>query len=438
MDSGVATWRLKTALVLGGGAARGAYQAGVIDWMRDELAGELGLQAPIDILAGTSVGAINACFLATDARDSARQARALVDRWKALRIEDVLRIGATDVARLALDLVRRTPRHSDRSRRPSLIDPRGLHEIAGRGVVFREIGRCIQAGALDALAVSATHVATGRTTVFMHRRQGLPLPPVPRGHYQAILARIGLKHAMASAAIPVLFPPVSLGGDLFVDGGLRQNVPISPALRLGAQRVVVVTLRHQTPATPGAAHEASDRAPALEEPRELALPSGAFLLGKALDALLNDRVDEDLDRLRRTNSLLEAGTRAYGSSFEKLLNATLPPLHDAPVRYVRNLVIRPSKDLGQIAAEYARSASFLRRATGFPGRLVRRLAESEAPDQADLASYLLFDGQFAEILVDLGRADARARRDEWLRFFSSEPESEVEAAQLEACRAIGG
>ncbi|MBI5545885.1 MAG: patatin-like phospholipase family protein [Deltaproteobacteria bacterium] len=436
---------LKTALVLGGGAARGAYEAGVVSWLREALPRETGAPLRLDILAGTSVGAVNACYLATRASDHAQQARTLAERWKALKLEDVLRVGPTDLARLALDLVRRTPHQAGRSRRAGMIDPRGLQEIASRHVVWREIGRCIEAGSLEALVVTATHVASGCTTVFVQRHAKAPPPPMcVNPHYRAVSTRIGLKHAMASAAIPVLFPPVSLGGELYVDGGLRQNVPLSPALRLGAQRVVVVTLRHagevgQPPPVVEAerALAAHPGAP-IEEPRELALPSGPFLFGKALDTLLNDRVEEDLDRLRRTNALLEAGTRAYGPGFARLLNSTLLPMQGQPVRYVRTLVVRPSQDLGRLAAEFARSPEFRRRASGFAGRLVRRLADSEAPDQADLASYLMFDGAFAEILIDLGRRDAAARLGEWLRFCSDDPESEVEAAQLEELRALGG
>lgn len=443
MNSFVPSGGAKTALVLGGGAARGAYEAGVIAFVRGELARQLGGHLRLDILAGTSVGAVNACFLATRAGDPSRQGSELLERWTALKMEDVLRIGPGDIARLALAMVRRTPAHADRTRSAGLIDPRGLQEIASRHVVWREIGRSLETRALDALAVTATHVASGRTTVFIQRRNQLPLPPIPTAHYRAVAARIGLKHAMASAAIPVLFPPVTLGGQLYVDGGLRQNVPLSPALRLGAERAIIVTLRHENRLDPPEDPEPEVPAKppagqAAEEPAELALPSGPFLIGKALDALLNDRVDEDLDRLRRTNALLEAGTRAYGSSFEKLLNSSLLPMHAMPVRYVRHLVVRPSRDIGRLAAEYALSPEFRKRAGGFPGKLVRRLAESEAPDQADLASYMLFDGDFAHLLAELGRKDAEAKMPDWLRFCSPEPESRVEAAQFEARQALGG
>lgn len=423
----------KTALVLGGGAARGAFEAGVISWMREELPKDLGGPLPIQLLAGTSVGAVNACYLATRADAPDRQGDDLAERWRSLHLEDVLRVGASDVARIAFDLIRRTPARPAHAHRTGLVDPRGLQEIASRHVVWRQIGRCIERGALEALAITATHVASGRTTVFIQRREPLTgFPSRPGPHYRAVATRIGLKHAMASAAIPLLFPPVMLGGELYVDGGIRQNVPLSPAIRLGADRVIVLPLRHEETLDPSGPREA----PA-QEPRERALPSGAFLLGKALDALLNDRIDEDLDRLRQTNALLEAGTLSYGAPFSMLLNSALEAAQGHSLRYVRHLVIRPSKDLGRLAAEFIQSPEFAKRARGFQGKLVRRLAESEATDQADLASYLLFDGAFADQLIELGRKDAQARRDDWLRFCSPEPQSHVEAAQREMPRATG-
>ncbi|WP_240475412.1 patatin-like phospholipase family protein [Vulgatibacter incomptus] len=440
----------RTALVLGGGAARGAYEAGVVAYLRDELPQELGRHIDLDILTGTSVGALNACYLAGAAADPARQADELVGKWTSLRIENVLSFGARDAVRLVRDLVRRTPeRKGEEPTFGGIVDPAGLRDLVRSQVDWLDIGRNIRAGRLHALSVSCTNVATGRTTVFVQRREK-GTPPWSRDfHYRAIASRIGPTHALASAAIPLLFPAVPVGNELYVDGGLRQSVPLSPALRLGAKRVIVVSLRHQ-PVTAtilphgeriearpehGPAIETESRE-ALRKPKKGAAshevyPTAAFLAGKTLDALLLDRIDEDLNRLRRFNSILEAGTRSYGPDFETVLNTAFQPMRHHPMSWIRNILVHPSQGLGAMAADYARSPEFRKRASGFVGSLVRRLAESEAEDRADLVSYLLFDGGFAARLAELGRSDARARRDEWIRFFSPEPESEAEAAQLE-------
>lgn len=444
--------RLRTALVLGGGAARGAWEAGVLSWLRDELPKDLGQHVPIEILAGTSVGAINACYIAGSAQTPEKQGRGLVDRWLGLRVEDVLRIGPGDLARTLRDLLRRRPPTGD-AKAGGLVDPKGLEDLVRHQIPWRDISRNIRSGVVTALSVSATRVATGHTTVFIQRRER-DAPPWSRDpHYRALAARIGPYHALASAAIPVLFPAVPVGGELYVDGGLRQNVPISPALRLGAERVIVLSLRHRPVATallpPGADMQpppdggqgpeapAEGRRKLRTEQEPPPYPSVPFLVGKTLDALLLDRVDEDLNRLRRFNAILDAGTRAWGPSFERVLNSALEPMRNTRMRYVRNLLVHPSEDLGRLAAEYCRSAEFRRRASGLVGSLLRRMVESEARDKADLASYLLFDGGFASILVELGRRDAASRREQWLRFFSDEPECAAEAAQMEERLADG-
>src|SRR5690606_6376977 len=280
---------------------------------------------------------------------------------------------------------------------------------------------------VHALSVSCTRVSTGQATVFVQRSDRTPVR-VQDLHYRAIPTRIGPSHALASAAIPLLFPAVRIGGELYVDGGLRQNVPLSPALRLGAHRVIVISLRKR-PVSDGLTPGGESRPVESASPSERAYPSAAFLLGKTLNALLQDTLDEDLHRLRKFNALLEAGTVAYGPSFEEVIAKGMK--RSQPMRWVRNILVHPSVDIGSLAADYARSAEFRKRADDFVGRILRRMAESEASDRADLVSYLLFDGGFAEILIDLGRADARARRDEWIRFFSDEPESEAEAVQFD-------
>lgn len=414
-------------MVMSGGAARGAYEAGVISYLRDELQPELGRPLPLEILAGTSVGAINACFLAGSAHEAESQGRAICARWKDLEVRDILRFGVGDVMRVVRELTRRAPAPSADASVGGLVDPRGLREMVRKVVSWPQIGRNVRAGLVHALSVSCTRVSTGQATVFVQRSDRTPVR-VQDLHYRAIPTRIGPSHALASAAIPLLFPAVRIGGELYVDGGLRQNVPLSPALRLGAHRVIVVSLRKRPVSdelTPGGESRPVESA----SPSERAYPSAAFLLGKTLNALLQDTLDEDLHRLRKFNALLEAGTVAYGPSFEEVIAKGMK--RSQPMRWVRNILVHPSVDIGSLAADYARSAEFRKRADDFVGRILRRMAESEASDRADLVSYLLFDGGFAEILIDLGRADARARRDEWIRFFSDEPESEAEAVQLE-------
>ncbi len=416
---------LKTGLVLAGGAARGAYEAGVISYLRDELEPELGRPLKLDILAGTSVGAMHACYLAATCDRPREQARGLIAHWTAMKVEEVLRCGYGDIFRIFREALSKPFPHSRDIQYGGLVDPRGLRALVGQGIPWLHIGRNLRKGHLEALAISATHVGSGSATVFVQRREGGVPPWSDDPAYRAIATRIGPNHALASAAIPVVFPAIRIRGQLHVDGGLRLNVPLSPALRLGAQRVIVISLRPEA-----RVQAASVQSQAREHDREQAVASAPFLVGKMLNMLMMDRTDQDLGRMRRLNSILEAGTAAYGEGFAETLSAALYPHRSQPVRYVRELLVRPSRDLGELAAEYVRTPEFRRSGQGLAHRAILRLVEREAPREADLASYLLFDGGFAELLIDLGRKDARAQRMQWLRFFSEEPQSLAEAAMM--------
>ncbi|QRO02550.1 patatin-like phospholipase family protein [Archangium violaceum] len=415
---------LKTGLVLGGGAARGAYEAGVLSYLREELEPELGRELRLDILAGTSVGAIHACYLAATSDRPRLQGQGMRAHWTGMKVEEVLRVGMGDILRVLREALGKPAPHPRDLQYGGLVDPRGLRAIVSRGIPWLGIGRNLRKGHLDALAVSSTHVGSGRAAVFVQRHGG-GIPPWGNDpSYQAQATRISPSHALASAAIPVVFPAVRIQGELHVDGGLRLNVPLSPALRLGAQRVIVISLRHE------ALRARKLEGESLEQEREQAFATAPFLMGKMLNTLMMDRTDQDLGRLRRLNAILEAGTVAYGPGFAQTLGAVLEPHRSQPLRYVRELLVRPSKDIGALAAEYVRTPEFRRRSSGLAHKAILRLVDRDASHEADLASYLLFDGGFADILIELGRQDARALRAEWLRFWSDEPQCVSEMATM--------
>jgi len=217
---------------------------------------------------------------------------------------------------------------------------------------------------------------------------------------------IGPLHALASAAIPILFPPVRIGTELFFDGGIRQNTPISPALRLGATHVFAVGLsREVTGLQSGGEHAAP--------------PGAALVLGKILNALLLDHVTHDLEVLTRVNQLLIDGERAYGPEFLDAINKVAKP-RDVAYRRAEKMVVRPSEDIGRMAATYIRAGK-LRGSRSLARRLLT-LVDVGRATEADLASYLLFDGDFARKLIELGRADAEAKRADISAFFGSAEE----------------
>jgi NTE family protein len=219
---------------------------------------------------------------------------------------------------------------------------------------------------------------------------------------------------MASAAIPFLFPAVRLRGALYCDGSLRQHVPLSPARRLGAQALVVIN-----PRAPRAIGE--EGVPG----RERAYPGPIFLLGKVLNALSLDRIDGDVERLERINRLLEAGTRQFGPFFVERINAELVGGGEAPVVPLPLLHLQSSEDIGKLGAAYVRSRRFRERKLGVVERALAHLAERESEKEADLLSYLLFDGGFTRELMDLGRRDAKAQHDRIAAFLRSASEPDV-------------
>jgi NTE family protein len=391
------------ALVLAGGAARGAYEVGVVQYVIEEVAKEIGRDVQLDVLCGTSIGALNACALAAFADDPQGRAARLASVWCSLRLEDLIKPDLRGILSLGARWLRSEQREG------GLVDPTGLERLIRSVIPFDKIDEHLQADRLQALTVSTTHIATGRTVVFVHRKTR-DLPPwsldptiLPRA------VRIQPEHAFASAAIPLLFRAVRIDGQLHCDGGLRQNVPLSPARRLGARAVLVVNPRYIPPVT--------DDLPKVETD---AFAGPVFLLGKTLNALLLDRVDTDLARLRSINDILEAGCRRYGDDFVEQINEALGHAKGRGMRPMRSLLVRASLDIGRMATEYVSSETFARRVGGAAGRLLRLIAERDSPDESDLLSYLLFDGEFARQLVELGHADARALHDELCEFFTSE------------------
>ena len=400
-----------TALVLSGGGARGAYEAGVIRYLRDEMPARIRAHMRFEVICGTSVGAINCCFLATYNHAPEIQGQALADIWQRLNIEGVYRVGLRELLSIPKFLFGSRGRGElDEAIGPGRLggffDTSPLEQLVRRGTRWKNIGANLASGDLKALAVIATHVGSGQTHVFVQRSEpGLPAwstdPQV-----QAFHVEIGPNHALASAAIPWIFPSVEIEGEVYCDGGIKLNTPISPAVRLGADRLLVVGLK------------TSQKEKNINSLPIDRYPSALFLLGKILNALMLDKTEYELKRLERINALLDAKDELK-KDLSKTLNNIVTPLRGAPYRPIETLVIRPSEDIAKIAGRHLRQGGVAARAGGLIGPLLRRIGGG-AEDQAnDLLSYLLFDGEFAHDLIQLGMHDADAQRQEIIDFFDA-------------------
>jgi NTE family protein len=392
--------RPRVALVLSGGGARGAYEAGVLRYLREDLAGDLGGQVQFDIICGTSVGGIHACFVAGTADIAAKQGQMLCDRWESFVLEEMVTFGIREFMRAPATLLGsgHIEEIEGQRRLGGIVETQQLEKVVRRLIPWNRITLNCQQGLFESLSVTATDIGSGKTVVYVQRDNGA-LPEWSKDPFvRAQQVTMGPEHALASAALPILFPAVAVGERFFCDGGLRQNTPLSPALRLGADKVLVIGLRHKPPMSQPDVPEES-----------MPFPGAAFLVGKVLDAFLLDHIDYDLDRLRRFNALIGA-VRAVGSADDiRRFDEVVTSMRGAPYRVVEDFMIRPSADLGEIAGRIARGSRFKGSGGGAGIRLLRRLATARGADEADLLSYILFDGLYAAEVTRLGYEDARAQ-----------------------------
>lgn len=373
-------------VVLSGGGARGAYEVGVLSY----IFGDLAKSRPIDIdmVCGTSVGAVNGTFLASTVDDTVAGMVHLEEMWLELELADVLSFGLRQLSGFHRVLL------GGGNRPRGIFDARPLARIVGEGVRWKKLQENVQSGRLKALTVSATRVSTGRPVIFTEARADVEVPSELPSRATMVRSRIGPSHVLASAAIPIVFPPVLIGSSLHCDGGLRLNTPTSPAIHLGADKLLVLGVSR--PGTP---------------PTGAVRPPGAtFLLGKVLNAFLLDHVNADLQELDRINRILSDGVAMFGDDFVDVLNTNAGARGEPALRKIDALAIHPSEDIGRLAADHLEThqVKFGR----LLGRTFMKLLDVGGGGDADLASYLMFDGAFARRLIELGRRDARSMKDE--------------------------
>lgn len=399
--------RRRVGLVLSGGGARGAYEAGVLAHLFEEIYPQLPPGFEFDVLSGTSVGAIHAAYVAASAHmEPAPRSKRLLDTWKDMRVSDVLSLKAGDLFGIPLralgvsSLARRLRAGADVI--GGLIDLAPLERLVANRIPWEHLRENLARGTPGALCVSGTQVRSGRATVFMDGDLADPGPWDFDANTRAEPTEIDPRHVRASAAIPFFFPAVRIGERYYVDGGLRMNTPLSPPLRLGCERVLVIGLKH--PEAPGHEHP--------PYPEEV-IGQPAFLLGKVLNSLLMDQLGYEMQRIELVNGLIDHGRRVFGADFLEKFNVAVREQRGADYRHVSVLAIRPSEDIGRLAARCYETQST--RSLGLMPSVLTGLAQRGTPEgEADLLSYLFFDRSFTRELMQLGREDARGRSDELL------------------------
>lgn len=376
---------------MSGGGARAAYQVGVLRAVARRCPG-----FRPRIITGVSAGAINAASLASFDGSFPAALDNLSELWEGLRTEDVLRTDSPSLSRIGMRWARRLF-SSGRAGREAhgLVDTTPLrlllmHHLDPRGDGVEGIGRNIAAGRLDAFGITATNYATGQTVTWIEGESGRAWSLPKR---RSVNESIGVEHVMASAALPIIFPAVRVGHAWYGDGGIRLTTPLSPALHLGARRILAVTTRY-----------ARTHAEA-EVPAVLGYPPPAQIVGVLMNAVFLDLLDQDAKTLRRITGLVEA----------------LPPEERKGLRPVESLIIRPSQDLGALAGDYEPELPptfrFLMRGLG--------TRETRSPDWL---SMLLFEQDYLRHLMEIGEGDAMERMDE-IEAFLAEPSDLVEPSE---------
>jgi len=374
----------QTAIILSGGGARAAYQVGALRAI-SHIVGR-GTPLPFRVICGTSAGAINATLLAVNADDFRRGVARLTRWWRRVTVADIYRGDLGTLARHSAQFMASVlTGRSGPARIASLFNNAPLTDLLRRELEFARLDTLIEAGQLHALSINATSYTSGHAVTFY---QGAPqIAPWRRQRRSGQRARLVAEHLMASTAIPFVFPPGKIDDDYYMDGSVRQIAPLSPALHLGATRVLVLAV----------GQFAGQRPPA--GPPQY--PSFAQVAGHALSSVFLDNMGADIERLTQYNRMIDR------------LSMAAREMNGQSVRHVDALVLAPSQDVGTLALHHVDSLPASVRA-------VLRGFGSTQGTGANLTSYLLFDRGFCRDLLAMGRADAMARRDEIEAFLGGE------------------
>ena len=366
--------------MLPGGGARSAYQVGVLRAIAESLTTQHG---PFPVICGTSAGAINAAVLASHAHEFATGVQRLEAFWASMYCARIYRTDALSVFGSALRWALALASGGWLQVAPkALLDNTPLRNFLNATLQLDGIARAIDNGALHGVAVTASGYSSARAVSFY--QGAADIEPWQRARRTGVPMKLGVPHLLASAALPLLFPAECLGNEYYGDGGMRMIAPLSPAVHLGAERILVIATRDENPDLP---------------PEDLApYPEPGMIAGYLLDSIFMDTLNADLARMQRINQTLSAVP-------EERRPAT-------GLRRIDTLVVRPSRDLRHVTAEHVG-------AIPWAVRLLLRTLGGWGRDWR-LASYLLFEASYCQALIDMGYRDGLRQREAIVAFLAGQ------------------
>ncbi|VAW42089.1 Patatin [hydrothermal vent metagenome] len=369
----------KLALMLPGGGARGSYQVGVIKGIMEILPNNA---APFPIITGTSAGAINATVLASYASDIKYGAFRLEKFWTSIHCEDVYRTDTLMIAKTIMRVIGSIlfSRLGVKSPR-SLLDNAPLKQLLTQELHLPQIQQAIDNGDLDGLAITASSYAVSVAKSFYQATSAIK--PWHRTRRFGVAEQIGVEHILASSALPFLFPAQLIGNEYYGDGGLRMIAPLSPAIHLGAEKILVIGTRDESP---------------IPAPTEITdYPSMGELGGYMLDTIFMDTLMADLSRLNRINRTL-----ALLDDSQK---------HKTKLKQIQTMIIKPSIDVRSVTEEHAQDIPT-------PVKTLLKMIGGWGKDWR-MPSYLLFEPGYTKALIELGYQDSLAQQEEIRDFINS-------------------
>lgn len=402
----------KLGLVLSGGGARGAYEAGVLHYIRTMLPAKT-RERQFDICTGASVGALNTAFVAATAHDLALQGREIHRLWSDVREENIYRrdrqalwefLNKGSKSMFVNLLKRGSNKHKPHFN--GFLDTAPFLPFIEKVIPWSHITANVKSGLIKAVSIVATNVFTGRTELFVEKHSSIEYT----GEYITHFCKIEPLHAMASGAIPIVFPSVLVGDIAYTDGGLRLNTPMSPAIQLGADAVLVIGLHHRVkPGEKIPFHGVRGEPPALGQ-----------VLGRVMNSMFLDRIQYDIEQLERINNVISWAENLYGKNFLNDVNDMLVKknirgdIANRGLKRLKCLRIRPSKDIGEIF-NYCYKRGKDKHFSLFEKFMVR-LLDIDPTQGVDFLSYISFMPEYLKKLLDLGFEDARAQHSELKEF----------------------